>query len=131
MPGVIAVHATDPDGAFAPTAASDHAVIDVAARALLSTSPGGRYDYFSGSSMAAARVAGLAALLCQEHSSATSRDFRSELDRRVAELGARRDGTDRIVTRAPGTSASAPPKGILPQSIPSPSHVETARLKGT
>jgi subtilisin family serine protease len=131
MPGVIAVHATDPDGALAPTDASDHAVIDVAARALLSTSPGGRYDYFSGSSMAAARVAGLAALLRQEHSSATSRDFRSELDRRVAELGARRDGTDRIVTRAPGTTASAPPKGILPQSIPSPIHVDTARLKGT
>jgi len=72
LPGVIAVNAVaGPDiDAVARTVAinSDIAgaeprlIVEAQASELLSTSPKGRYDYFSGSSMAAARVTGLSAL---------------------------------------------------------------------
>src|SRR5262249_18640360 len=65
IPGVIAVRVATNDAPM-PRDADEH-VIEVNAQQLLSTSPGGRYDYFSGSSMAAARVSGLSALLRQEH----------------------------------------------------------------
>ena len=73
LPGVIAVHAVTRSDRPSPTA--DDGAIQVAARELLSTSPGGHYDYFSGSSMGAARVAGLSALLRQERGNLTPRQM--------------------------------------------------------
>jgi subtilisin family serine protease len=82
VPGVIAVNAaagTDID-ALARTVKtrSDIAgnepkiIFEADANELLSTSPKGRYDYFSGSSMAAARVTALSALMRQQQRSLSS-----------------------------------------------------------
>jgi len=104
--GVIAVRAADRNEPR-PAADADHSVMDVAARDLLSTSPGGRYEYFSGSSMGAARVAGLSALLRQEGSSLSAAQMLHDLDQRLAALGARGAEPDtRLVTHAPGTTGS-------------------------
>ena len=76
MPGVIAVDAAA--GLSSHTVARTVAVrggifgdaprliVEAEASELLSTSPNGRYDYFSGSSMAAARVTGFSALMRQQ-----------------------------------------------------------------
>jgi hypothetical protein len=81
-------------------------VVDVAARDLLSTSPGGRYDYFSGSSMGAARVTGLSALLRQEGGHLSSAEMLDDLDQRLAALDARA-AESRLVTHAYGTAGNA------------------------
>jgi subtilisin family serine protease len=65
LPGVISVQAGISDGRLAWTVASGSSAVAADASELLSTSPGGHYDFFSGSSMAAARVTGLSALLRQ------------------------------------------------------------------
>ena len=76
--GILVVAAADPSGA-SPFPASLPTVLAVAAEgeaapgaalaapgtALLSTGPAGAYDYFDGSSFAAAQVAGAAALLAE------------------------------------------------------------------
>ena len=98
VPGVIAVRvAAGPNADQAnatPSEPDDRKnVIDVDPQQLLSTSPGGRYDYFSGSSMAAARVSGLSALLRQEHAGASMpqsmQQLIDDLDQRLVALGAR------------------------------------------
>ncbi len=103
--GVIAVRAVDGPQ---PTADAASSVVDLAARDLLSTSPDGRYDYFSGSSMAAARVAGLSALLRQEGGSPSTAEMLRDLNQRVATLGANGAKPDtRVVTHTPGSTESA------------------------
>ncbi len=107
VPGVIAVRAAPRDDSQAMTDA-DHTVVDVAAKNLLSTSPGGHYDYFSGSSMGAARVAGLSALLRQEHTSASIEQMLRDLDIRLAALNPSGSEPDtRVVTHAPMPPADA------------------------
>lgn len=104
--GVIAVRAASND----PAPAMDHVVLEVAAQELLSTTPGGHYDYFSGSSMAAARVTGIAALLRQEHTDTSLAQLRSDLDERLTTLGVRGPDSDgRLVMHAPN-----PAPGKLP-----------------
>jgi hypothetical protein len=84
----------------------------VPARDLLSTSPGARYDFYSGSSMGAARVAGLTALLRQEDAHASAADVLRNLDRRLAALGDTKPDT-RVVTHnaAPGIAPAPPARG--------------------
>jgi hypothetical protein len=88
LPGVIAVRAAPRDGAavVAPQAAAaggeggDDRVLLAPGVDVLSTVPGGGYDFFSGSSLAAAHVSGLAALLLERQ----PRLAPAELARRMA-----------------------------------------------
>jgi subtilisin family serine protease len=110
LPGVIAVHALSRSDAPAPTADQNAGVIQVAARELLSTSPGGHYDYFSGSSMGAARVAGLSALLRQEHGSLSTAQMLNAIDQQLTALGAHATAADgQLVTHAPNPAMNARP----------------------
>jgi subtilisin family serine protease len=85
--GVIGVRTVDRDAtAFAAERVSPDSVA-VTSGEMLSTSPGGNYGYFAGSSMAAARVAGLSALLRQEHSQQSAAQLRDELGQRLMALG--------------------------------------------
>ena len=122
FPGVIAVRAaSEAEPVSDAPHKRDGTVLEAAAHDVLSTSPGGRYDYFSGSSMAAARVAGLSALLRQERSRVSAPQMIDELDRRLAALGARGAGSDtRVVTHTPGAQPSAPPMSSAdrPKLIP-------------
>ncbi|HJV71025.1 S8 family peptidase [Ideonella sp.] len=61
VPGVIAVQ----DGAT--PASTTQGPLGAPAREVLTLMPGGRYDFASGTSMAAAQVSGIAALLLQHH----------------------------------------------------------------
>jgi subtilisin family serine protease len=63
--GVIAVKASIGSDFIAYSLVQGGEAVEADASELLSTSPGGHYDFFSGSSMAAARVAGLSALMRQ------------------------------------------------------------------
>jgi hypothetical protein len=106
VPGVIAVRVASNDAP--PANESDEHVIEVNAEQLLSTSPGGRYDYFTGSSMAAARVSGLSALLRQEHAGATLQQLIDDLDQRLVALGARGPRLDApVITHEPSPPAPA------------------------
>lgn len=66
-PGVLPVLAADTRlRSIAPHSRSDHPLARLAPGfEILSTAPGGHYDYLSGSSLAAAHVAGIAALLLE------------------------------------------------------------------
>ena len=111
VPGVIAVRVASSSESAAES--DDRTVIEVNAQQLLSTSPGGRYDYFSGSSMAAARVSGLSALLRQEHAGASMQQLIDDLDQRLVALGARGETLDAPrVTHGNGAAIpSTPPAG--------------------
>jgi hypothetical protein len=115
LPGVIAVRAAN--SASAPRREGN--VVEVAAHDLLSTSPGGRYDYFSGSSMGAARVAGISALLREQRIGASVPELLDALTTRLAALGAVEPDT-RVVTHAPETPPSALPLplDVRPKLIP-------------
>lgn len=63
--GVIAVKASVDHDFIAYALVQGSGSVEADASELLSTSPGGHYDFFSGSSMAAARVTGLSALMRQ------------------------------------------------------------------
>lgn len=65
VPGVVAVKASIDDDFIAYTLDKGSTSVQAYASELLSTTPGGHYDFFSGSSMAAARVTGLSALMRQ------------------------------------------------------------------
>jgi len=109
LPGVIAVRAAGADSPPEPGDADRTMVVDVDARDLLSTSPGGHYQYFSGSSMGAARVTGLSALLRQENGSVPTQQIFDELDQRLATLEAHGAAADRdLLTHAPAPGFGAP-----------------------
>lgn len=105
LPGVIGVRSVDDDTLTANGQAESDCVA-VTSGALLSTSPGGRYAYFSGSSMAAAQVAGLSALLRQEHVMARGEKLRRELDRALLALNTN-DGEDQRSLSVPASGAAA------------------------
>ena len=109
VPGVIAVRVASSSETPFPES-DDRTVIEVNAQQLLSTSPGGRYDYFSGSSMAAARVSGLSALLRQEHAGASTQQLIDDLDQRLVALGARGSVLDApLVTHGSGAATRSTP----------------------
>lgn len=73
LPGVIAVSEGQAHGQIAwVTQGTLH--VEAEAEDLLSTRPGGGFDFFSGSSMATARISGLAALIRQHQPSLTAGD---------------------------------------------------------
>ncbi|HEY3698664.1 MAG TPA: S8 family serine peptidase [Spongiibacteraceae bacterium] len=84
VPGVIAVTETADNAFIARTSVARRVALAANARELLSTSPGGHYDFFSGSSMAAARVTGLSALMRQDQQQLTSAQLLDNLERWVA-----------------------------------------------
>ena len=124
--GVIAVRTAQPDEPQPAPDVTHPVVVDAAARNLLSTSPGGRYDYFSGSSMGAARVAGLSALQRQEHAPLSTPQLIRDLDQRLAALGGHGSEPDtRLVTHALDVQG-----GVLPPSGRQPA-VSVSRIDGT
>ena len=88
VPGVIAVTATGPDDQL--YAGANHgSYISVAAPGVdvLSIAPQGRVGVLSGTSMAAAHVSGLVALLLERHGSASPAQIRALLERTAIDLG--------------------------------------------
>jgi len=65
--GVIAVLSSDPEGNLRSTAASPHATLAAPGVDILTTVPHASYDFFTGSSLAAAEVSGVAALLLERN----------------------------------------------------------------
>ncbi|MGF1624185.1 MAG: S8 family serine peptidase [Alphaproteobacteria bacterium] len=88
VPGVIAVTATGPDDRLYGSA-NHGSYISLAAPGVdvLSIAPQGRVGILSGTSMAAAHVSGLVALLLERHSSASPAQIRSLLERTAVDLG--------------------------------------------
>lgn len=81
LPGVIAVRAAPREGStvVAAHAAGDERVLQAPGVDVLSTVPGGGYDFFSGSSVAAAHVSGLAALLLERRPRLTPAELAARL----------------------------------------------------
>ena len=107
LAGVIAVRAAGTDSPAEPGDSERTMVVDVDAHDLLSTSPGGHYGYFSGSSMGAARVTGLSALLRQEDGNVSTQQIFDELDQRLATLESHGSDHD-LLTHAPAPALGAP-----------------------
>lgn len=78
--GVVAVKASADNALLVHALAKGSALIEADASELLSTSPGGHYDFFSGSSMAAARVTGLSALMRQGQQRLSATQMLENLD---------------------------------------------------
>jgi len=91
--GVVTVAsvALQPDGGVAKSSFSNYGEgeIDIAApgSAILSTVFGGRYDVYSGTSMASPHVAGVAALLATTHPDASPAELRALLTSQATDLG--------------------------------------------
>ena len=91
--GVVTVAsvAQQPDGSVAKSSFSNYGEgeIDVAApgSAILSTVFGGRYDVYSGTSMASPHVAGVAALLATTHPDASPAELQTLLTSQATDLG--------------------------------------------
>jgi subtilisin family serine protease len=83
--GVIAVKASTESDFIAYALVRGSTLVEANASELLSTSPGGHYDFFSGSSMAAARVTGLSALMRQGQQRLTATQMLENLDRWLAQ----------------------------------------------
>ncbi len=68
MAQVIAVISSDPQGhARSPTPVQDQAILAAPGVEILTTTPQQTYDFLSGSSLAAAHVSGIAALILEDH----------------------------------------------------------------
>lgn len=80
MPGVIAVTETSQNTLVSHASGQHAPTLSANASELLSTSPGGHYDFYSGSSMAAARVSGLSALMRQQQRDLTAQQLLDQLD---------------------------------------------------
>nr|BFF16056.1 hypothetical protein GCM10025699_73590 [Microbacterium flavescens] len=91
--GVVTVAsvAQQPDGSVAKSSFSNYGEgeIDIAApgSAILSTVFGGRYDVYSGTSMASPHVAGVAALLASVHPDASPAELQALLTSQATDLG--------------------------------------------
>lgn len=106
LPTVLGVRAA-PESALAGDAASS-AAVEAPGVEVLSTGPGGVYDFFSGSSLAAAHAAGVAALVLERGPGLSPAAVRSIL------RASTRDGTRRLsacgaLSSALGVEACAPP----------------------
>jgi subtilisin family serine protease len=95
VPGVIAVTATGPDDSLYP-GANRGSYITVAAPGVdvLSIAPQGRVGVLTGTSMAAAHVSGVVALLLERHGSASPAQIRDLLERTAIDLGPAGRDTD-------------------------------------
>ncbi|ETX07546.1 MAG: hypothetical protein ETSY2_10585, partial [Candidatus Entotheonella gemina] len=77
---VIAVVSSDPQGhAHRPASVANHGVLAAPGVEILTTTPQQTYDFLSGSSLAAAHVSGIAALLLEDHPRLTPARVRSLL----------------------------------------------------
>ncbi|ETW99285.1 MAG: hypothetical protein ETSY1_15585 [Candidatus Entotheonella factor] len=95
---VIAVVSSDPQGhARRPASAADNTVLAAPGVDILTTTPQQTYDFLSGSSLAAAHVSGIAALLLEDHPSPTPVRVRALLQ----------------ATSRPARNAGAPPSATL------------------
>lgn len=107
VPGVLAVADAGAESAGRAPAASGPAVtapgVDI-----LTTVPRGSYDFFSGSSLAAAQVSGVVALLLQHRPALTPSEVRAAIADTMRPLAADRDGGGTIV------DACAAVKSVLP-----------------
>ncbi|MDC7786899.1 S8 family serine peptidase [Rhodoplanes sp. TEM] len=91
-PNVIAVSATDTDDKpFAQANRGKHIAVAAPGVDVLVPSPGGGYQLTTGTSVAAAHVSGIAALLIEARPSLTPADVRSLLTRTAKPLGPGRD----------------------------------------
>lgn len=88
MDDVIAVVSSDVQGhARRPVSTADNAVLAAPGIEILTTTPQQTYDFLSGSSLAAAHVSGIAALLLEHHPSLTPARVRSLLQATSRSIG--------------------------------------------
>lgn len=119
LPGVLAV-SVDLDTATDTTPEDHPLVVRTPGNRLLSTGPGGGYDYFSGSSMATALVSGLTALSLQSESDIST-------ERRAAWLNEIiRQGLSPAAQRAP-LAVTSPRAGFGPRDAVQPPGVAFPR----
>ena len=94
-PSVIAVTATDAEDALFPGAnRGKHIAIAAPGVDVLVSAPDGRYQLTTGTSVAAAEVSGVAALLIERNLSLTPNDIRKILMRTAKHIGPKGDGRD-------------------------------------
>lgn len=119
VPGVIAVAAVDTRPTAAPVAAPRPGVFTAPGFEILTTQPDGRFDFLTGSSMAAAHASGIAALLLQLNPSLSPTRVGALMrgtDGPAAEADARTDTTGEIdacaaVVRLRGSGDCGPDGG--------------------
>lgn len=106
-PDVIAVTATDAaDRLFAMAGQGPHVAIAAPGVDILSAVPGGSYGMSSGTSLAAAHVSGVIALLLERDASLTLSDVRQLLARTARKLGSGREKfSNRLIDAAAATAA--------------------------
>lgn len=86
LSGVIAVTNGFSHGNLAWATSNDPPHAEAQATELLSTSPGGHYDFFSGSSMATARISGLTALIKQNSQTLSSDQAMKGINKLITSL---------------------------------------------
>lgn len=109
---VIAVTATDAaDQIFVQSGQGAHIAIAAPGVDILTAAPGGRYDMSTGTSLAAAHVSGVIALLLERKPSLTLSDIRNVLSRTAQRLtGVSRNRTGSgLIDATAATNAVAPP----------------------
>ncbi len=88
LEGVLAVTATDVrDERYAEAAISPHIALAAPGVEVLSAMPGGRYQFFTGTSMATAHVSGALALLLEMRPALNPREARALLETTAVDLG--------------------------------------------
>ena len=121
---IVCVAASEVDDTLAPFSNYGTTNVDLAAPGadILSTIPGGGFDYFDGTSMASPHVAGAAALVLSHRPALTPVELKSALllsvDKKAAYAGAVKTGGRLNVARALGQEVK-PPTGLATSS---PSH---------
>ena len=121
---IVCVAASEVDDTLAPFSNYGTTNVDLAAPGadILSTIPGGGFDYFDGTSMASPHVAGAAALVLSHRPALTPIELKSTLllsvDKKSAYSGAVKTGGRLNVARALGQEVK-PPTGLTTSS---PSH---------
>lgn len=116
LAGVVAPWPAPPEEGAAPPAEGDAGPADALrapAEEILTTTPRGAYDFFSGSSFAAAHAAGVAALVLELRPGATSAEVEALLDR-TARLADRNPSLDPGAGRAGGPRTPGDPEPPAP-----------------